>query len=313
MPKVMKSSRERLWLEMSVEVPAYLADVVAEFFTDLTGHGVKLEDLEPHPEEGPMVRVTGYLAPEQTETDLIKKVYAYLAELEELHPGELKFSLETRPLPEEDWACAWQEYFKPLRIGKRLVIKPSWEVYVPDPRDIVIEIDPGRAFGTGHHPSTSLILERLEELFEEVFGPNGVEPYALDVGTGTGILAMAAAKLGAREVVAIDIDPEAAEVARENVLRNHLHDKVHVSTTPVWELMDAYDLIMANISAYELVLLAKKLAELLNSGGRLLLSGFLKEQAEEVISAYESRGLKLVEQKTDREFGEWVMLDLQKP
>ncbi len=294
-------------------VPESLADAVANFFAELTGHGVKLEDLEPHPEEGPLVRVTGYLAPEQTETQLIKKVYAYLAELEELHPGELKFSLETRPLPEEDWACAWQEYFKPFRVGRRLVIKPSWEVYVPKPEEIVIEIDPGRAFGTGHHPSTSLILERLEELFDEVFGPNGIEPYTLDVGTGTGILAIAAAKLGAKEVVAIDIDPEAAEVARENVLRNHLHDKVHVSTTPVWELMDAFDLIMANISAYELTLLAEKLAELLESGGHLLLSGFLKEQAEEVLKAYETQGLKLAGQRIDQEFGEWVMLDLKRP
>ncbi len=298
---------------MSVEVPAYLADAVANFFTELTGHGVKLEDLEPHPEEGPLVRVTGYLAPEQTETGLIKKVYAYLAELEELHPGEFKFSVETRPLPEEDWACVWQEYFKPFRLGRRLVIKPSWEVYVPEPDEVVIEIDPGRAFGTGHHPSTALILERLEELFEEVFGPSGLEPYVLDVGTGTGILAIAAAKLGAREVVALDIDPEAAEVARENVLRNHLHDKVHVSTTPVWELMDAFDLILANISAYELTLLAPKLAELLNPGGHLLLSGFLKEQAVEVCQTYEHQGLKPVHQKIDREFGEWVMLDLKRP
>ena len=306
-------TKERLWLEMSVVVPEYLADAVSNFFIEITGHGVKCEDLEPHPEEGPLVRVTGYLAPEQTETGLIKKIYRYLASLEEMHPGEFKFSLETRPLPEEDWECAWQAYFKPHKIGKRLVIKPSWEVYVPEKDEIVIEIDPGRAFGTGHHPSTYLVLERLEELFEELFLPAGLAPVVLDVGTGTGILAITAAKLGAREVVAIDIDPEAAEVARENVLRNHLHEKVFVSTTPVWELGATFDLICANISAYELGLMGEKLAELLNSGGHLLLSGFLEEETGSLLQKYEPLGLKLALKRLDPEFEEWALLDLKKP
>ncbi len=306
-------SKERLWLEISTVVPAYLADAVGNFFVETTGHGVKMEDLEPHPEEGPLVRVTGYLAPEQTETGLIKKIYQYLASLEELHPGEFRFSLETRPLPEEDWACAWQAYFKPFKVGKRLVIKPSWEVYVPEQHEIVIEIDPGRAFGTGHHPSTYMVLERMEELFEEVFRPAGVAPTVLDVGTGTGILAIAAGKLGAKEVIALDIDPEATEVARQNVLRNHLHDTVFVSTTPVWEIMVGFDLICANISAYELELMAEKLAELLNSGGHLLLSGFLQEEAPALEKKYLSLGLKKVLDRIDPEFEEWVLLNLKKP
>ncbi len=309
----MEKEKERLWLEISVIVPAYLADAVSNFFIEVTGHGVKCEDLEPHPEEGPLTRVTGYLAPEQTETGLIKKIYQYLASLEELHPGEFKFSLETRPLPEEDWECAWQAYFRPHKVGKRLVIKPSWEVYVPEKNEILIEIDPGRAFGTGHHPSTYLVLERMEELFEEIFSPSGLAPVALDVGTGTGILAIAAAKLGAREVIAIDIDPEAAEVARENVLRNHLHEKVFVSTTPVWELIGGFDIIFANISAYELELMAEKLVELLNSGGHLLLSGFLEDESEKLLQKYQSFGLKLVFKRLDPEFEEWVLLDLKKP
>ncbi len=309
----MTAQKERIWLEISTVVPAHLADAVGNFFIETTGHGVKFEDLEPHPEEGPLVRVVGYLAPEQTETGLIRKIYTYLAALEELHPGELKFSLESRPLPEEDWACAWQAYFKPHKIGQRLVIKPSWETYVPEKDEIVIEIDPGRAFGTGHHPSTYMVLERLEELFEEVFKKAGVAPTVLDVGTGTGILAIAAGKLGAKEVVAIDIDPEAAEVARENVLRNHLHDKVFVSTTPIWEIMAGFDLICANISAYELELMAEKLAELLNSGGHLLLSGFLKEEATKLKEKYESFGLRTKLERIDPEFEEWVLLDLKKP
>ncbi|NPA48558.1 MAG: 50S ribosomal protein L11 methyltransferase [Thermodesulfobacteria bacterium] len=313
MKETKNKPKERIWLEISVIVPEYLADAVGNFFVETTGHGVKFEDLEPHPEEGPLVRVTGYLAPEQAETGLIKKIYHYLASLEELHPGEFKFSLETKPLPEEDWECAWQAYFKPHKVGKRLVIKPSWEVYVPKKDEIVLEIDPGRAFGTGHHPSTYLVLQRLEELFEELFNPAGIAPTVLDVGTGTGILAIAAGKLGAKEVIAIDIDPEATEVARENVLRNHLHEKVFVSTTPVWDLMTGFDLICANISAYELELMADKLAELLNSGGHLLLSGFLEEEAERLLQKYQALGLNPVLKRLDPEFEEWALLNFKKP
>ncbi|AEH45533.1 ribosomal protein L11 methyltransferase [Thermodesulfatator indicus DSM 15286] len=303
----MSSPKERIWLEISVVVPSELSDAVANFFVETTGHGVKCEDIEPHPEGTLLVKITGYLAPEQAETGLIKKIYAYLASLEELYP-EYRFKLEHRPLPEEEWETAWQVYFKPIKVGKRLIIKPSWEVYIPEPKEIVIEIDPGRAFGTGHHPSTYLILETLEELFEKELA----SPTVLDVGTGTGILAIAAAKLGAKEVIAIDIDPEATEVARENILRNHLHDKVFVSTTPIWEIFSGFDLICANISAYELELMAEKLTELLNTKGFLLLSGFLKEEAHKLKEKYLSSGLKLYQEKTDREFQEWTMLAFQK-
>ncbi len=308
----MKDKKERIWLEASVVLPAHLADAVATFLTDLTGHGVKLEDLDPTPEGQELVRVTGYFAPEQAETGLIKKLYQYLAELEEIFPGEVNLDVETRPLPEEDWACAWQEYFKPLKVTKRLVIKPSWEVYVPQKDEIIVEIDPGRAFGTGHHPSTYLVLQRLENLFEEIFWPQDWAPYALDVGTGTGILAIAAAKFGAREVVAVDIDPEAVEVARENVRRNHVHHQVHVSTTPVWELGDTFDLIMANISSYALKLLAPHLSARLAQKGHLLLAGFLKEEISELEETYKGHGLRPVYQKIDPEFEEWALLDLIK-
>ncbi|WP_022853435.1 50S ribosomal protein L11 methyltransferase [Thermodesulfatator atlanticus] len=307
----MNAKKERIWLEISVLVPYEAADALSTFLVETTGHGVKLEDVEPHPEGGPLVKVTGYLAPEQAETGLIKKIYAYLDSLAEIFPGH-DFKLEHKPLPEEEWETAWQAYFKPIKVGKRLVIKPSWEVYVPRPEEIVIEIDPGRAFGTGHHPSTALILETLEEIFENEFTPKGIAPSVLDVGTGTGILAIAAAKLGAKEIIAIDIDPEAAEVARENVLRNHLHDKVFVSTTPLWEIMSGFDVICANISAYELGLMAKKLAELLNKEGFLLLSGFLKEQAPELKEKYQALGLEIYTEKIDREFEEWTMLALRK-
>jgi len=178
---------------------------------------------------------------------------------------------------------------------------------------VVVEIDPGRAFGTGHHPSTYLVLKRLETLFEELFWPNGVKPYVLDLGTGTGILAIAAAKFGAREVVALDIDPEAAEVARQNVQRNHVHGKIRVSTTPIWELADTFDLILANIGSYELKLLAEHIAPLSVSGGHVVLSGFLREEVPELQKVYQDLGLKVVHQEVDPEFEEWALLDLKRP
>ncbi len=308
----MKDKKERIWLEVSLTLPSHVADPVATFLTDLTGHGVKIEDLPAEGEGQGLIRITGYLAPEQAETGLIKRFYQYLADLEEIFPGEVNLNAETRPLPEEEWECAWQEYFKPIKVTKRLVIKPSWEVYIPKKDEIVIEIDPGRAFGTGHHPSTYLVLQRLESLFEEFFKPQSLQPYVLDVGTGTGILAIAAAKFGAREVVAVDIDPEAVEVARENVRRNHVHAQVKVSTTPVWELADSFDLIMANISSYALKLMAPHLKSLLNTHGHLLLSGFLKEEIPELEEVYCQEGLKIVYQNIDPEFEEWALLDLMK-
>ena len=307
----MKKRSDPFWLEIKIDLPISLADPAANFLTELTGHGVVLEDSKPDTNDTNMVKIIGYLSPEQSRTELINKLCQYLSDLKALFE-EAKFRIETKAFPEENWVCAWHEYFKPFRVTKRLVIKPSWEAYLPKEDEIAIEIDPGMAFGTGHHPSTYLVLQRLEMLFEDFFWPKGLNPSILDIGTGTGILAIAAAKLGARKVVAIDIDPEAVRVARQNVYKNLVNDKIQVSTIGISQLTGLFDIIMANISAYQLKLLAREIFPLLNQKAHLILSGFLKHEVEDLLKIYMPFGLELVYKEIDPEFAEWAMLDLQK-
>ncbi|WP_456433472.1 50S ribosomal protein L11 methyltransferase [Thermosulfuriphilus sp.] len=300
----------RLWIEASITVPAEAEEAVSFFLTKLTGRGIIVEDIPPGAADQPWKkRLKAYLAEEDVNSSALARVFRFLAELEAVFPGVLDHPIETRPVFEEDWALRLKEHFRPRRIGQKIVVKPSWEVYVPRRGEIVVEIDPGMAFGTGAHPSTYLVLEALEELLEVFFKD---PPYVLDVGTGTGILAIAAAKLGAKQVVGIDIDPEAAEVARNNVLKNEVHGLVTITTSPLFQLADLFDLILANIGAYELTFLAPDITSHLKAGGVLVLSGILKEQKRKILEAYGPGSFLLLQEKTDPEFEEWTALILKK-
>ncbi len=305
----MKEKNNSFWIEIKIDSPVFLADSIANFLIELTGQGILLEDIKDS-KDNALVRITGYFSSEQSKAGLIDKFYQYISNLETIFE-EVKFKVKTRILPEENWLRSWQQYFKPHKVTKRLVIKPSWELYVPKKEEIIVEIDPGMAFGTGHHPSTYLVLQRLEMLFEEVFWPKGFGPLVLDIGTGTGILAIAAAKFGAKKVIAIDIDAQAVKIAKQNVYRNAVENKISVFLSPVSELNEHFDLIMANISAYELKRLAKDISILLGKKAHLILSGFLKEELDDLLKVYTSLGLKLVYKEIDQEFEEWMVIDFQ--
>lgn len=216
-------------------------------------------------------------------------------------------------LKEEDWSNSWKEYFKPARIGKRLVIKPTWEKFPAEREDIILELDPGMAFGTGTHPSTRLCLETLEKIYfhEGVFiHQNRKKPFTvLDVGTGSGILSIAAAKLGAREVTAIDIDPQAVMVAAENLTLNKVEQSVSVSAAPLSLIGSSFDLIVANILAEALVKLAPELIERINPGGFLILSGILIEKERIVLDCYSALAFTLEEVARE---GEWSCLTFRR-
>lgn len=198
---------------------------------------------------------------------------------------------------EEDWTERWKEDFKPLRIGKHFLISPTWEIVKSEVGDVVIRIDPGRAFGTGHHETTRLCLEWLEGS-GAAFGP------LLDVGTGSGILAIAATMLGFSRVMAVDTDPEAIEVAEENARINGLSDKIIFRLGTVTG-EGRFEVVLANIQANPLIALAGALTKSLSDSGRLVLSGILIEQKERVRTAYEAQGLELTEERTA---GEWCLL-----
>jgi ribosomal protein L11 methyltransferase len=195
--------------------------------------------------------------------------------------------------PEGRWRDAWKRYFPITRIGVRIVLVPSWETHAPEPGEVVIDIDPGRAFGTGAHPSTRLCLVELERLAAE--RPAGVRRI-LDCGTGSGILAIAAAKLWpVARVLALDVDPTAVDVAAENTRRNAVEDRVRCAITPVGALHEWFDVVVANIESEPLHGLRETLTGLVAPGGTLVLSGLLVAEAADVARAYAAPpGLEVV-------------------
>ncbi|KAF0221244.1 MAG: ribosomal protein L11 [Geobacteraceae bacterium] len=303
------------WAEVSCEIPAAMVDPLAEFLVELSGSGVSIENLSLDTfsletvEDSPTKTVKAYF-PAGTELEgKVAAISAYLAEIGPSFPGFLFRPPIITYLKEEDWANNWKRHFKPSRIGHKLVIKPTWEEFSPASGDVVIELDPGQAFGTGTHATTKLCLESLERIFffEHPFDkPGQRQPETiLDVGTGSGILSIAAVKFGATRVVAIDIDPGAVAVAQENLALNRIEGDVTVATLPLEEVAGSFDIVLANILAEELVRLGPELVQRVRAGGILILSGILTEKEEFVMGGFAGYGLTLVE--TARE-AEWSCL-----
>lgn len=203
--------------------------------------------------------------------------------------------IEVIGVNEDDWANAWKAYYKPIRIGKHMVIVPAWEKFEPKEDDIVVRMDPGMAFGTGTHETTRLVIELLEKYVKK-------GDRMLDVGTGSGILAICASKLGARECKAYDIDPVAVRVARENVKDSGLSN----ITCDVSDLLrgvdrtgGTYDIITANIVADIIIRMSPDIGELMHDGTILVTSGIITERRDEVVDALTKNGLEIVEVRED--------------
>lgn len=200
----------------------------------------------------------------------------------------------------DEWRDSWKAYFKPTRLGGRLVLRPSWEPWDAAPSDVVLSIDPGRAFGSGIHETTRLVLKYIDA------NVRGGE-HVLDVGTGSGILSIAAIMLGAKDAVAVDNDPDVIAVVDENAALNGVAGKIAASDTPVENVAGEYDLVLANIEAFVLIPLAAPIAARVRPGGVLVLSGVLKHQREEVIAAYP--GFRVVDVPAENE---WIAIVLER-
>ena len=296
---------EKTWHKLTIRTSSSHSETVASQVTDLTGLGTEIHDPSDYRETS---TVTGYLASD--DLALADKMLAIREFLESL----AKLNLDTPPptmicetIPEEDWDRKWREGFKSFHLTDRIVIKPSWENYQAESDELVIELDPGQAFGTGLHASTRLIVELLTEAIPTLPSP---PERGLDVGTGTGILAISAALMGCQTITGIDIDPAAVTAARENIAANHLSDRISAEATALNELTGPYDLIMANIIHNTLVEMAPALSALLNRGGILMVAGILRGgQAESIRNHYFAQGLTCLNLK---ESGEWAALCLQK-
>jgi ribosomal protein L11 methyltransferase len=294
------------WLELTTTVEPEAVESVSAAFAEY-GNGVAIEQAVESSRDGDIVNlpadapvlVRTYLpladpSTEQRKAQLEKAVWA-LGKLRQVRP------LQVRTLRETDWANAWKEHFFVHRVGERTVIVPSWRQseYSPQHGDIVLLLDPGMAFGTGLHPTTRLCLRAVEELVEP-----GMR--VLDVGAGSGILSIAAAKLGAAFVRAVEIEPVAADVCRENTMRNTVQNIIEVRTGTLEPDTDQrFDVIFANITIAMLLELHPRLAAHLRPGGRAVLSGVLAERADELVAVLVAAGWR--HERTEQE-QDWVAL-----
>lgn len=215
--------------------------------------------------------------------------------MEELSPRVARLAF----VEGDAWRDAYKQYFKVTPLGERLVVRPSWEPYTAAAHEVVVTVDPGRAFGTGTHESTRLLMQALDGC---VRGGERV----LDVGCGTGILAICALKLGAADALCVDVDPDAVAVTRENAEFNGVSGAVRAATTPIEQVTGRFELVLANIQASVLVPLAGPIAARVAPKGLLLMSGILKGQESEVLAAYPGFALE-----RSPEEGEWIALILR--
>lgn len=284
------------WAEMTVACAPEATDAVSYAFIQAGCGGVMLRGDDP-------VMVQGSLPVTDELMGRVEALRDHLDRLEEFGLPPLQQRMTLRYAEDEDWANAWKQYFKPLHLGKRIVIKPSWEFYLPQPGELVLELDPGMAFGTGGHPTTQLCLLALEERVTPGMRVG-------DIGTGSGILALAAARLGAAQVLATDIDLLPRKIARENVTRNELEAVVQILEMDDFATQATdCDLIVANIVANTIVELAPSIAPRLKPGGIFIGSGIVEEHHDLVRDTLQAVGLTPLETKRE---DIWVCLISQK-
>jgi len=292
------------WLEVSLQVNGEAAEAVAGVLCRYAPQGVAFDlgvddmgrDGTGSNSESP-VTVKAYLLVDEDIDERRRKVEAGLGHLRHIWPviPEPVFM----PVQDQDWTALWKEQIPVLHLGRRVVIKPSWRSYTPAPDELILEMDPGMAFGTGLHPTTQLCVLAAEALVR----PN---TEVLDLGTGTGILAMTAAKLGAGHILAVDNDEDAVMAARRNVAANQLSDRIDTLHGSLEDVTAAYDLVLANILAPIIINMAESgLAERVRHGGTLVVSGILEEQADDVAAALAATGLQVTERRQQEE---WMAL-----
>jgi ribosomal protein L11 methyltransferase len=276
------------WTEIVIEVARDNAEALSDALMDAGALSVSVEDADEGTDaEQPLFGEPG-MEPKEAAWERSRVVALTAADSDHAAiVGEAATAIElpavpfytVRPVEEQDWVRLTQSQFDPIHIGKNIWVVPSWHD-APDPNGLILELDPGLAFGTGSHPTTRLCMEWLE-----AHAPQGLS--VLDYGCGSGILAMVAKKLGAAQVSGVDIDPQAIESARYNSERNHceidyyLPEEFGQSPHP-----DTFDIVVANILSSPLKLMAPMLSSRIASGGALVLSGILVRQADEVAAAY---------------------------
>ena len=292
------------WLKITILADPALVDPISDFLMGVADVGVEIGV----DDQATLQTLNVYLAEADLQHSeknrIISEIASYLKEISAIFQVDLPV-MTTTDFSEEDWGSTWKKHFVPFAIVSDLIIAPTWEHYEAAPDEKVIVMDPGMAFGTGHHATTSLSLGLVREVVQGTIGAS-----VLDVGTGTGILGMAAALYGAAQVLGIDNDQEAVTAAKDNVRLNALERIMQVAATPLESLSGDYSLVVANIIHDTLVALAPILDRLTRPAGALVLSGILQgTQTENIIQCFQNRGFRL---KKCEQLTEWSALLLIK-
>ena len=294
------------WCEISIQTSHEAVELIAEIFRDLGASGVVIEDPElvndyitsgkwdytdiPIVKETEVVVEKAYLPVNGELEGRIQTLRQEIKALESRGVNTAPAVLTTAELQDEDWSDTWKQYFHTEKPGERVVIKPTWEEYVPKGDEVVIELDPGAAFGTGTHATTSMCIRQLEKLVKP-----GMTVF--DVGTGSGILSIISAKLGATNIQAVDYDDSVLKIVEENLEQNNVQDIISVAQSDLMQNVHGKaELVIANIIADIIICLFDQLDEHLEQGGTLLTSGIIEDRIEDVLAAAEKHGYGVVEQ-----------------
>lgn len=298
------------WCEISIQTSHEAVELIAEIFRDLGASGVVIEDPElvndyitsgkwdytdiPIAKETEVVVERAYLPVNGELEGRIQTLQQEIKALESRGVNTAPAVLTTAELQDEDWSDTWKQYFHTEKPGERVVIKPTWEEYEPKDDEVVIELDPGAAFGTGTHATTSMCIRQLEKLVKP-----GMTVF--DVGTGSGILSIISAKLGATNIQAVDYDDSVLKIVEENLEQNNVQDIISVAQSDLMQNVHGKaELVIANIIADIIIRLFDQLDEHLEQGGTLLTSGIIEGRIEDVLAAAEKHGYGVVERMENK-------------
>lgn len=298
------------WCEISIQTSHEAVELIAEIFRDLGASGVVIEDPElvndyitsgkwdytdiPIAKETEVVVEKAYLPVNGELEGRIQTLQQEIKALESRGVNTAPAVLTTAELQDEDWSDTWKQYFHTEKPGERVVIKPTWEEYEPKDDEVVIELDPGAAFGTGTHATTSMCIRQLEKLVKP-----GMTVF--DVGTGSGILSIISAKLGAKNIQAVDYDDSVLKIVEENLEQNNVQDIISVAQSDLMQNVHGKaELVIANIIADIIIRLFDQLDEHLEQGGTLLTSGIIEDRIEDVLAAAEKHGYGVVERMENK-------------
>lgn len=303
------------WIEVSIVTASEAVEAVSGILYNTGVKGVSIEDPEDiefkkkHPgdwdyfdetllevKEGAIVK--GYYKQDENLDEYLRYIKDSINNLHEFGIDKGKGLITICKVNEEDWENNWKKYYKPTKVGEKIVVKPIWEKYDASSDEIILELDPGMAFGTGTHETTRMCIKALEKHVK-------AESTVFDIGTGSGILAIAAAKLKAKEVIGVDLDPVAVKSATENVSYNNI-DNIEIRHGNLMEVVQGKaDIVVANIIADIIIFLTEDVKSFIVPGGLFISSGIIKDRKDDVLNKLEECGFKIEEVNID---GEWVCI-----